>query len=611
MTCTAPDQADLYVYTSGGSMRTFDRKCGHSDPKSVPVDDYIPQRLRWMTEWAEHYCKKLHKDYKEVKQNCGEYKCKEYKKHVKEWKKQWKTLKGQYTDLYTNATNGSTTGSSDQIQDQLHKFFEKLNTNTIDTKYYNLAEYITQTRGNADCVDAQQKKFLDNDKSDKEYAFRTIPHKYDMECKCKGEPCDVVETILKDKDGSQSIEECHPKDGEDNYPKWDCDENGTVIKSTESGACMPPRQTFFAWKKYKEDKQKENPNEGGQTATLLDAQLKQGKIPPEFLRIMYYTYGDFRDLCLGKDIGKNEDTTKISENIQQILKEDRQNPDEQNLDSWWKTIQKDVWKGMLCGLSHHIKDDGDEEKEEEMRTELTEKKEYQWFTEWSDEFCRKRDAKIKELETGCMGYTCQNGDENKKPGCEVEEDDDARDYIDKKLQELCKSGSATSSGNCDCMKDTSTKSRGPGGSMPKSLDQLPDKYDTICQCATTESAKPAPVKPAPAKSVAQQEPCDIVNSKLKGRDGNKNIDDCSPKDYDQWKCKKESGFVSGNGECMPPRRQLLCLNNLAKLSNDDKTDKLRETLIKCVAIETFFAWYEYQKNANDANKLKTGDIPEN
>ncbi|SOV84386.1 erythrocyte membrane protein 1, PfEMP1, putative [Plasmodium sp.] len=93
---------------------------------------------------------------------------------------------------------------------------------------------------------------------------------------------------------------------------------------------------------------------------------------------MYYTYGDFRDLCLGKDIGKNEDTTKISENIQQILKEDRQNPDEQNLDSWWKTIQKDVWKGMLCGLSHHIKDDGDEEKEEEMRTELTEKKEYQY-----------------------------------------------------------------------------------------------------------------------------------------------------------------------------------------------------------------------------------------
>ncbi|SOV74219.1 erythrocyte membrane protein 1, PfEMP1,putative [Plasmodium sp. gorilla clade G3] len=725
MTCQAPNKADLYVYKSG-SIMTFAGKCGRDDtPPFIPPDDYIPQRLRWMTEWGENYCKKLESIYREVKGKCGDCKgisaskqctressvctscsdkCTEYKKHVKAWKTQWKTLKEQYTHLYTIATNGGTTlGSNDPIQEKLNEFFKKLQEKG-GKNYDNLEEYITQTRGNADCVDANQRHFDEVHKSSDEYAFRTIPHKYDTECKCKDEPCDVVETILKGQDAENEIENCKAKDKDGEYPKWECTDTKFVSRD---GSCMPPRrqklcihdlkvsnlrntkteqelrsalikcaakETFFAWKKYKEDKQKEKPNEGGQTETQLDAQLKQGNIPSEFLRIMFYTYGDFRDICLGKDIG-NDEAKDISGKITNILKEARQETTEQDLEEWWKTIQKDVWKGMLCGLSHHIKD-SDEEKEEEARKALTDKSDYQynydpqrtnsettmrlvgienthqflrWFTEWSDEFCQKQKVEKNKLIEGCNGYQC-NGDESNKSGCktacgnyknfikdwekhytsqntklqrekntyedEIEESQDARDYLDKKLQGLGVKG------DNNCMETPSTKSRGaPGSSMPQTLDQLPTGYDATCKCAEEDTprpqaakpaaTKPATTKPATTKPVAQQEPCQIVATKLSGRRENIAIDKCSPKDYKEWECKKESGFVSGKGECMPPRRQKLCLYYLSQLNEQtSKKYDLRKALIECVAIETFFAWHAYKKNASDADKLETGDIPE-
>ncbi|SOV74221.1 erythrocyte membrane protein 1, PfEMP1,putative [Plasmodium sp. gorilla clade G3] len=731
MTCQAPTQADLYVYISGGSMMTFDRKCGHDHQKFIPPDDdYIPQRLRWMTEWSENYCKKLESIYKEVQSACKECKsgtsggekkqctressvctscsekCKLYKDHVKKWKEQWKILKQQYDQLYNSSSSGS---SSDPIQEKLNEFFQKLKQNGGTNKYKNLSEYIVLSGGDKTCKDAQQSKFDDNDKSSDEYAFSKYPNGYEQACKCKDEPCDVVETILKGQNGSQSIEECHPKDSDGEYPKWECT-NPSLVKV--DGSCIPPRrqklcinnltqlneqtnrktvqdfrkslikcaaiETFFAWKKYKEYIKNENTSSGGKKPEEeAQKQLDKGAIPDEFKRIMYYTYGDFRDLCLGKDIGE-DDGKKISTNIQTILKEERSQNTDQDLDAWWKNVKTDVWKGMLCGLSHHIKDK-DEEKQEEARKALTENTKYKyenydvkksnpegvtleldifsgthqflrWFTEWADEFCREQKKQEAKLKRECSDYTCENDNVMKdacKSACgeyqtfiygwkkhytsqrdkfdkdkktkkypdEVEEDDDARDYIDKKLQELCKSGIATSSGNCDCMKDASTKSS--GSSIPKSLDNYPsDEYVARCGCAEKpevprpQAAKPAATKPATTKPVAQQEPCEIVATKLKGRNGEKNIDDCSPKDYKQWECENES-FVSGKGECMPPRRQKLCLYYLSHLSDRDNTDKLRKALIECVAVEMFFAWDRYKKNANDANKLKTGDIPEN
>ncbi|ETW36135.1 hypothetical protein PFTANZ_03159, partial [Plasmodium falciparum Tanzania (2000708)] len=37
----------------------------------IPLDDYIPQRLRWMTEWAEWFCKEQYSLYDKLETQCG------------------------------------------------------------------------------------------------------------------------------------------------------------------------------------------------------------------------------------------------------------------------------------------------------------------------------------------------------------------------------------------------------------------------------------------------------------------------------------------------------------------------------------------------------------
>ncbi|SOV75259.1 erythrocyte membrane protein 1, PfEMP1,putative [Plasmodium sp. gorilla clade G3] len=737
MTCTAPQEATLGRYVSGGVFQ-FEDYCGNQQQNSVspPPDDYIPQRLRWMTEWAENYCRHVNSLYDGVTQECEQCKnggankqctrdskyctscsskCTEYKEHVKKWKEQWKTIKVQYQTLY-DSTSTSRGSSGDPIQDQLDKFFEKLKGNK-ENNYKNLEDFIESMQGYRYCKNTTQKEFKDENSIEPTYVFSKYPKGYLPACMCMDEPCDVVETILKDQDGNDDIENCKAKyqDGENNYPKWDCDEKGTLIKSTEKGACMPPRrqklcisnltdpnitakietpddlrkvfiksaaaETFFAWKKYIKDKHKENTtSRGTKTDEVEQIQLKEGKIPHDFKRIMYYTYGDFRDMCLGKDIG-NDEAKNISNTVKIILNSGKRNSQTIQTQSWWKTIQKDVWKGMLCALSHHIKDKEDEDKEEKMRTELTENKDYEynyqtdkttttgislqlslfegtpqflrWFTEWADEFCRKRDTKIKELKGGCGDYTCTT-DNAQKPGCkdacqnytkfiggweknyhiqkqkfdrdkreekypdEVDESTRAYEYLNSLLTTICKNNGKTSE-TCKCMEKASTKTTPPPSSspLPQSLDQLPTEYEGICKCAEKEIPRPQAAKPAATKPViTNQTPCNIVNPILKDKDRTKQIDRCLPKDEKQWECDKKID-TNHKGACMPPRRQLLCIHNLAQISGISQND-FRTALIKCAAIETFFAWDKYKKDKEKVgqtttqldSQLKEGTIPD-
>ncbi|SOV20458.1 erythrocyte membrane protein 1 (PfEMP1), truncated, putative [Plasmodium gaboni] len=49
----------------GGISSSVSAYCGYNT--EVPLDDYIPQKLRWMTEWTENYCKQLYRHHKDVK----------------------------------------------------------------------------------------------------------------------------------------------------------------------------------------------------------------------------------------------------------------------------------------------------------------------------------------------------------------------------------------------------------------------------------------------------------------------------------------------------------------------------------------------------------------
>nr|5MZA_A Chain A, Erythrocyte membrane protein 1 (PfEMP1) [Plasmodium falciparum 3D7] len=101
-------------------------QCGNDNPCSgesdhTPLHDYIPQRLRWMTEWAEWYCKEQSRLYDKLKvceecmrkgesctkgsgecATCKEA-CEEYNKEIKKWEQQWDAISYKYLMLYAKA----------------------------------------------------------------------------------------------------------------------------------------------------------------------------------------------------------------------------------------------------------------------------------------------------------------------------------------------------------------------------------------------------------------------------------------------------------------------------------------------------------------------------
>lgn len=62
---------------------------------------------------------------------------------------------------------------------------------------------------------------------------------------------------------------------------------------------------------------------------------------------MFHTYSDFRDLCLGKDIGNDVGNGKT--NIDRIFSKNNQTIEPE---IWWKTIEKDIGEAMFCVLSY-------------------------------------------------------------------------------------------------------------------------------------------------------------------------------------------------------------------------------------------------------------------
>ncbi|SOV74041.1 erythrocyte membrane protein 1, PfEMP1, putative [Plasmodium sp. gorilla clade G3] len=560
ITCTAETKHTLFTHNNGMEMKFTGGKCGYSDdPKFIPPDDYIPQQLRWMTEWAENYCRKIKFEHKYMKNFCDNCKnggsksgtndckrcgskckgcsdvCYLYKDFVKNWKPQWKKLQQQYKTLY-----GDTSTGSDNGDEELKKFFEKLKsaTTTGDTAatYDTLVKYIVSTGGNKPCKDAKQSKFDDNDKRDKEYAFKKYPNEYDSPCKCMDEPCDVAEDAISgtnttcgkatttcetgdtttcgdtccsettcdkcentttcsndttcdgntceatatcESDATGCICGCKPK----TCNKWECN-NTSLLKNGESGYCIPPRrqnmcikplesvtdssskhdwrkmviksaaiETYLLWLHYK----CKCGASGGDTDP--QSQLNLGEIPETFKRIMFYTFSDFRDICLGNDICK--DITDIESKVKKIFgggtTRGKQNGKQcassgaiseqsdnkkgkigssddcknggNDPEEWWEIVGPDVWKGMLCALSHHISD-------EDNRDKLTENEKYKyecvslsegtvtklcdfvcmpqflrWMVEWADEFCqiqKKKYLAVKTACSGCESETCNN-----------------------------------------------------------------------------------------------------------------------------------------------------------------------------------------------------------
>ncbi|ETW62865.1 hypothetical protein PFMC_01261, partial [Plasmodium falciparum CAMP/Malaysia] len=439
----------------------------------TPLVDYIPQRLRWMTEWAEWYCKMQKEEYEKLVRGCGgcrskggkcekecgqcKEKCKEYEQKIKKWEDQWEKISQKYNDLYQQAklpeNSKPTTSGGSKDENDVVAFLSKLQEKNkgSNTIYSTAAGFIHQEAHINDCQKQTQFCNKNSDGSDKNYAFEPYPYDYKEKCNCKDDTrpqekkkedvCDMVKELLENNDGTQEIDHCKPKyyPNKQSYPKWNCDTS--KIKSEHSGACMPPRriklcviklqhlsdetpdglrkafikcaaiETFWLWQKYKKDKN------GGDA----EEKLNSGIIPEEFKRQMFYTFGDYRDLCLDKNIGK--DVRDVESKIKDVFQKMKTTTAEQR-ETWWKTIENDVWDGMLCALSYNT---NEIKFKDEVRAKLMNPKNnntypnvkfsepngatlptfaqrpqfLRWMTEWGEEFCKKRKEQLKKLEKDC------------------------------------------------------------------------------------------------------------------------------------------------------------------------------------------------------------------
>uniref|UniRef100_UPI003FA61566 Erythrocyte membrane protein 1 n=2 Tax=Plasmodium falciparum TaxID=5833 RepID=UPI003FA61566 len=182
-------------------------KCG--DTSITPLVDYIPQRLRWMTEWAEWYCKEQSRLYGELVEKCNtcgssngivttedckkkcmqcKQKCEAYKSFIEKWKKQWDEQEKKYQELYRKATQNGSDGSkvtADKDADVVDFLSKLRNKNDTNNLFESAAAYVHDT-GNLDDCNAQNifcEKNCDGKVNDK-YVFRKYPYDHAKACNC-------------------------------------------------------------------------------------------------------------------------------------------------------------------------------------------------------------------------------------------------------------------------------------------------------------------------------------------------------------------------------------------------------------------------------------------
>ncbi|EUR55674.1 hypothetical protein PFBG_06020 [Plasmodium falciparum 7G8] len=626
---------------------------------ATPHDDYIPQRLRWMTEWAEWYCKMQSQEYETLQKQCGKCTgtnkhnctrdnddcstcknaCDKYKEEINKWKKQWEKISGKYLILYLEAQRNSPgTVIGDPNDQQVVDFLTPIHKASIAAR--NRVKRAADSPTEITALTPITPYFTAAG-----YIHQELPHmecQYKDACGCEGrnkpvseekDACEIVEGILAGKKGNQQVGECNPKDQVQPYPGWDCKKN---IDNSHSGACMPPRrqklclyyiahesqtkninkeedlrdafirtaaaETFISWQYYK--------IKNGADAKQLD----NGTIPEEFLRSMYFTYGDYRDLCLDTDISKKEkDVGTAKTKIDTIFRKPKEispSGEKTTPKDWWQTYGKDIWKGMICALTHGVTNT---EEKTKIRTtysyenlnqtkegitpleNFAEKPQFlRWMIEWGEEFCRERKKLEDKVNTECNGTNATNPCNNGTPcknAC-----DEYKNYVETKQKEFrgqtdkfvkdangensdaeykdykLKEGSSPIQGNdylinnCD-NKKCSCMEKGMLGDFATDKPFGKYAYDKVKKCNCYQgkpSRSPPPSPPVQPQPEAPQEPgppekkddvnvCKTVEEALKGK-----LDDACNQKYAKnnsrlgWRCVAPSGPTSGDQKATPP-----------------------------------------------------------
>ncbi|ETW19853.1 hypothetical protein PFFVO_01239 [Plasmodium falciparum Vietnam Oak-Knoll (FVO)] len=445
MTCKAPEDAKLF---RKGRMDGFERitliqdKCGHKD--DPPVDDYIPQRFRWMTEWSEYYCKALMEELEKFKKSCDHCKtsdrckndydenkceqcktrCQEYKNFVLKWKSLFDIQSNKYKELYEQPiyTKIST-------YDHVQNFVQKLKTFKSECSVESFSEYLHET---SKCLNY---KFNENDGSSniRTYAFEETPKSYKEACSCtlpSKNPLDNCPTD-QNKDGCKELQTftfCSKNDYDNNLDNWNAylvlnssdDNKGVLIPPRRRHLCTRPITAYNYRKGDKEILKKKLLTSAFSQGQLLGQKYKSEE--ELCFEAMKYSYADYSDIIKGTDMMD----TSLSEKIKKIF--ETSNEATENRKTWWENNRRQIWHAMLCGYkiatSKVTLDEGwcqlpkDEETNQFLR----------WLIEWAKQACKEKKHVSDSLKTKCPRSNEDNFEASellRQPGCQ----NDIRKYI--------------------------------------------------------------------------------------------------------------------------------------------------------------------------------------
>ncbi|SOS76896.1 erythrocyte membrane protein 1, PfEMP1, putative [Plasmodium sp. gorilla clade G1] len=478
--------------------------------------------------------------------------------------------------------------------------------------------------------------------------------------KKKKTTCEIVGEILRGKNEKSPIDGCYPKNNDNNYPEWKCGKDSNLV--TEDGVCMPPRrqklclhylkqeitdtegmknafvkcaaaETFFLWEKYKKDM--------NGSADNLYEKLKSGSIPEDFKLQMFYTYGDYRDLCLNTDISsktdKHSDVSIVKMNIDDFFSTIRQSSihDRKN---WWERHGPTIWEGMVCALTNEIT-------EEENKKQIKDKYSYKklknpsngtlsledfsktpqflrWFTEWAQNFCYHQKKEIKKIGENCIFDTCEQANVEKKKQCSQQCNrykEFLRKWKDEYKRQNIKYEGLTDSINIinnkeapkffteHCKEECSCFNEIQSTNIDNLFVKLPDEYKNKCYCSkqipvhdNEHTGKPADNIVSVDKIIGEPELLDKCPYE------NTNNDICNKYNTNRL-CgkKKNSNLIEhwyGKDMLIPPRRRKICLRNITGKefyrTQDGKT-KFKNALLSAAVSEASFLTENY-KDKNEA-----------